>query len=156
MKKFVCLLLLLSATSFAASSGSIMISGIVAAVNDITITAFGTNNTSLDILNGNSNYKVATYSLSSNDVNGYKIQMKSTNGGKLNHNLSSNFYSYTVKFGSFTAAAPTISYADIGTASGALSGLTTVNGDILINFTGSVNALSGTYSDQVFFQIVAL
>lgn len=146
----------ISISAIAASSGSVVISGVVSLINSITITAFGANNTTLDILAGASNYKVATFSLSSNNTNGYKIQMKSTNGGKLNHSSSSAFLTYTVKFGTFTTTAPGSSYADIGSPSGTLSGLTNDAGDILVTFTGNSNALAGTYSDEVFFQIVAL
>lgn len=150
------LTVLTSTATYAASSGTLTLSGVVAAVNDITVTPNGSNNTSLNILAGESAKNVASVLESSNDINGYKIQMYSANGGQLQlAGQPSKFTAYQVSYngGSYTTPPVAASPATVKNVS-SLSALSNATSAVAVNVTALPTALAGTYSDTVTFSIV--
>jgi hypothetical protein len=147
---------LLASAAVAASSGTLTLSGTVAAVNDISISANGSNNTSLNILNGETGKNVASVTESSNDLNGYKIQMYSANGGQLQlAGQPSKHTTYQISYGGGTYTTPPLaaSPATVKNVS-SLSTLTNATSPVMVNVAAYPSALAGTYSDTVTFAII--
>jgi hypothetical protein len=159
MKKNLTLLALSAltvASAHAASTGTLTLSGNVAAVNDITVTPNGTNNTSLNITSGESGKSVASVTEASNDKDGYKIQMYSANGGQLQlAGQASKYTTYQISYagGSYSTPPLAASPATIKNVS-SLSALTTATSAVAVNVTAYPTALAGTYSDTVTFAII--
>ena len=76
----------LSSGAFAASTGTLNLQGTVQLVNEISITAEAVA-TNLNVLQGETGAKVAVVDETSNDINGYIIQMSSLHAGKLQHSV---------------------------------------------------------------------
>lgn len=139
--------------SFAASTGTLLLQGSVAVYYNLAITPDGSNNTSLNILAGESNKSVANILEQSNDPNGYKISVLSANAGQLK-NGAVDQVAYQIKYGSGALVSPTSSYQTLFT-SGALTAPASQSQNVKVNFTGKPTALAGTYSDNLTFQIAA-
>jgi hypothetical protein len=159
MKPSKILLVLLSVaaaqSAFAATSANLLLRGTVGAANAISIASNGTNNTTLDVLNGEINKNVASATEVSNNAAGYKIMLSSTNGGLLvNTTAPSQFTAYTVGYDGLTAVAPTTTPTQIKNVS-SLSSTTTHNSSIVVNVTAFPVALAGIYEDTVTLSIVA-
>lgn len=146
-------LLLSASLAQAASSGTLSISGTVATVFDLTVTATTPANSTLDILGGETNKKVADVSETSNNSAGYKITMSSLNNGLLK-NGSIDSVGYQVSYNGGGNVTPSSSAATVKT-SGTLSALTTATSTVRVTFTGKPTALAGTYSDTLTFVIAA-
>ncbi len=145
------------AASHAASTSALVLSGKVAAVNDITVTPNGSNNTSLNILAGESDKKVASVSEVSNNVNGYKVQMYSANGGQLRlSGQPSKYTTYQISYSGGTYVTPPLAASPsvVKTVS-TLSALTTATSAVLVNVSARPTALAGTYSDTLTFSVIA-
>ena len=144
----------LGSIAMASPSGTLTISGIVALVNDITVTA-NSNATALNITGGESAKLVATVVESSNDVNGYQIKMASANGGFLvNGSASSQKTAY--KLGYDGSASATLSSAGTVVKSvNSLSGLASHTSNVNVDVTAMPLAVAGTYSDTITVTIVA-
>ena len=158
MKKITLALALVLAAStqaHAASTGTLLLQGVVAVVNNITVIPNGTNNTSLDIVAGETNKLVASVQEVSNNLAGYKINAKSNNGSEL-RNLSdaTKKTTYTMSYNGASAVTLTTSYQQVKNVS-SLSGLTTANSDVKVNVAAFASAPAGTYEDTITFQIVA-
>jgi hypothetical protein len=155
MKKLaISLLLLSSAPVWAASSGTLLLQGSVAAVNDIVVTPVAGVNTTLNITGGVANLTVANVSETSNDLLGYKIMMSSANAGELrNASDATKKTTYTVAYDTGSAVAPTASPAQVKNVS-SLAGLTTNASAVKVNVTAYPTAPAGTYSDTVTLAIV--
>jgi hypothetical protein len=140
----------------AASSGTLTLSGNVAAVNDIVVTPNGTNNTSLNITSGETGKGVASVAESSNDLNGYKITMSSANGGQLQlAGNSAKYTTYQISYAGGSYVTPPLSASPVTVKSvNSLSALTTATSTVAVNVTAYPTALAGTYSDTVTFSIV--
>ena len=151
MKKLVMTaLVLLSSVSQAATtdSGTLNLSGSVEEICDINVTALPKAST-LDIVAGETDTKVADVSETSNKLTGYKIFMKSANASKLVHSAdASKFSSYTLKYDGGSAVTLTNSDQEVKNVS-SLSGLATDTSEVSISFAGNANAAAGTYSDTV-------
>ncbi len=146
--------LLASSVVLAASTGTLLIQGSVALVNDITITA-NSNATSLSITGGESNKLVATVSESSNNLNGYKIFLKSVNASKLmNTSDNTKFTGYTISYNGGSAVTLTTTDQEVKNVS-SLSGLTTNSSNVNVNVTSYASAPAGTYNDTITVSIVA-
>lgn len=146
---------LFSMHSYAADTGTLLLQGVVDAVNSIVVTPNGTNNTSLDIVNGESGKLVASVAETSNNLTGYKINAKSLNGSELRNNSDANKKTtYTLNYDSGSAVTLTTSYQEVKNVN-SLSALTTNNSDVNVNVAAYASAPAGTYSDTVTFQIVA-
>jgi hypothetical protein len=139
----------------AADTGTLLLQGVVAVVNNIIVTPNGSNNTSLDIVGGETNKLVASVEEVSNNLAGYKINAKSDNGGELRNNSdATKKTTFTLSYDGASALALTTSYQQVKNVS-SLTGLTTNNSDVTVNVVAFANAPAGTYEDTVTFQIVA-
>jgi hypothetical protein len=140
----------------AASSGSLILSGTVAATNDLVVTPNGNNNTSLNIREGENDRNVATVSETSNDFAGYRIQMYSANGGKLQlAGSSSKQTAYQISYAGGSYVTPPLVASPVTVKSvTSLDALTTATSNVLVNVTAYSGAPAGTYSDTLTFSIV--
>lgn len=146
------LMLIFINQAFAASSGTLVLSGVVAPVNDLVVTPNGTNNTTLNIGAGVSNLNVATVSETSNDANGYKIFMQSVTGGFLQLNPTHRT-TYTVSYAGAPAVTLTTGSTQVKSVA-SLSTQTTASSAVTVNVVALPNALAGTYSDTITVSIV--
>ncbi len=155
MKKMLLMsLLLLTTSAFAVSSGPLALSGVVVAVNDITITP-NANATTLNIINGESAKSVADVSETSNNLTGYSISMRSANASKLVHSVdSSKSTSYKISYDGGLAISLTIADQEVKNVA-SLAGLTTVSSNVKVDVTPYATAPAGTYSDTITISIAA-
>jgi hypothetical protein len=149
-------LMLVPSFSFAATSGSLTLSGTVAVVNSIAI-APNASSTSLDIVGGETAKLVAQATEVSNNAAGYKIQMYSNNGGELRHSVDATKKTvYQISYDGGAYVKPPLSGAPATVKNvNSLSQLTTAVSDIKTNVTALPTAIAGTYSDVVVLSIVA-
>jgi hypothetical protein len=155
-KVCISLLSMLSFQVFAASSGTLNLSGVVAVVNEISVNA-QSQATTLDIEAGESNLLVADVQETSNNLAGYTIQLYSLNAGELqNASDASKKTNYQLSYdgGSLITPPSTSSPLTVKTVS-SLAGRTTNSSQVKVNVTPYTNAPAGTYSDVVTFSIVA-
>jgi len=155
MKKLMLLVtMILSTKVLAASTGTIYLSGTVAAINELSI-APTTVSTNLNITSGEVNTLVAVVTETSNSLNGYKINMKSLNASKLAHTIdNSKSTTYTISYdGNGPFVLTTID--QVVKNSGSLGGLTTDTSDVKINVSAYPTAPAGVYSDIITVSIVA-
>lgn len=139
----------------ASDTGTLLLQGTVALVNNIVITPNGSNNTSLNITGGASNVLVASVTETSNNVTGYKINVKSANGSELrNSSDATKKTTYTLSYNGGSAVTLTTSYQMVKNVS-TLSGLTSNSSNVNATVAAYAAAPAGTYSDTVTFQIVA-
>jgi hypothetical protein len=147
------IVLLASATTFAASSGELTISGTVSAVNDIIITPKAAA-TALNIIGGESAKSVATVSETSNSVTGYTISMRSANGGllvNLDNDTKSTSYQVSYNGGDYLS----LSTVDQPVKSTSTSELVTESSDVSVNVSAYGTAPAGTYEDVITISIAA-
>lgn len=153
--KYIIFLLLITSPAMGATTGSLLLSGIVAAVSSLVVTPNGTNNTSLNLTGGEAAKNVATIAETSNDVLGYKITVASTNGGTLNNTLDiTKKVSYKISYDGAAYVTPTILPLQVKNLA-SLAALTTHNSLILVNITAAPTLVAGTYNDTLLFTIVA-
>ena len=154
MRKFIILLLLLMPTmTFAAISGTLVLSGTVALVNSIAITPG--NNTTLDIVAGESAKNVASVAETSNDLLGYKVYLSSVNAGQLKALTDpTKLTSYQVKYDTGSYVTPTALPVQVKNVT-SLSALTTNTSQVLVNVTAYAVAPADTYSDTITLSIAA-
>lgn len=144
-----------ASATFAADTGTLLLQGVVNVVNSISIIPNGSNNTSLDIVGGESGKLVASVSETSNNLTGYKINAKSLNGSELrNASDASKKTTYTMNYNGGAAVTLTTNYQQVRNVS-SLSALTTNTSNVAVNVAAFASAPAGTYSDTVTFQIVA-
>lgn len=135
----------------AASTGTLVLTGVVGAKYDLVVTPNSSAST-LNISDGESAKLVATVNEKTNNHTGYKIKMSSANGGLLK-NGTIDSVAYTLSYNNATAVTPSTTAATVKTStSAALGG---VNSDVKVTFTGHTTALAGTYSDTLTFSIEA-
>jgi hypothetical protein len=148
------IVLLASASTFAASTGDLTISGTVALINDIVIFPKA-DSTNLNILAGNSGLSVADVSETSNSVTGYKISMRSANGGSLvnlSNSTKSTAYQVSYDGGSYVS----LTTSDQVVKSASTSSLTTDSSDVSVNVTANPTAPAGTYQDVITISIASI
>ncbi|MBF0360886.1 MAG: fimbrial protein [Oligoflexia bacterium] len=146
--------LTITTSIYAASTGTLNLSGTVAAICNITINAV-TEATQLNITGGESARKVASVDEQSNSITGYKIFMSSANGGELrNTSDATKKTTYTVSYNNGTTQAPTTTPVEVKNKS-ALTGLTTETSDVKVSVVAFPNAPSGTYTDTITLSIQA-
>jgi hypothetical protein len=149
------LLALFSASGWAASSGTLVLSGTVPLVNDLAVTANGTNNTSLNISGGESAKLVASVAETSNNATGYTITLASANGGQLTNAAdATKKTSYQVSYNGGSYAQPSAAAATVKSVS-SLSAQTTNTSAVRVTVTAYPGAPAGTYSDTLTLTIVA-
>ena len=149
MKLLLGLLLTLNST-FAATSGTLILTGIIPKKVEITVTSKPAAS-NLDLETTQTNLSVGTLTGKSNVVAGYKISVSSLNSGKLVHTSTpTSFVNYTLR---------------IDTTSVPLSGSGFANYSAVGNFTKDVNIsytgvdgyvmTDGNYTDTLTFTISA-
>jgi len=148
--------LALPCISFAGTSGNLTLSGTVNPNNSLTVTANGTTNTNIDIINGESALNVGSATETSNDAGGYSITLSSTNGGQLELGGTSTTdkTAYQVSYDGGSYVTPTTSASAIKTVN-SLSAAVTHTSQILVNVAADSTAVAGNYSDTLTFAIVA-
>lgn len=152
--KLLLLGLLASGSAHAASSGTLLIKGIVGLVNDIVITPTAAA-TTLNITGGETNTLVASVAETSNNLLGYKIQMSSLNASKLIHTVdNTKLTSYTVSYNGGAAVTLTTTPQTVKNVA-SLAALTTANSNVNVNVTALATAVAGTYQDTITIAIVA-
>lgn len=152
MKKFITALTLtaLTASSFAATSGTLLLKGTIAPLLSIAVTPEAIAST-LDLTASPSNLKVATVQEKSNSNTGYKVTIASQNLGQLkNGSVDSVTYSLSYNGSSVNLAAPV-------TQTNSAAAAVTVNKDVNISYTGRTQDLlvAGDYTDTITFTIAA-
>ncbi len=148
-------LVLIAAQVNAADTGTLLLQGVVQAVNSIVVNPNGSNNTSLNITGGDNNKLVASVVETSNNSTGYKINAKSANGGELRHTVTPNLKTtYTMSYNGGTAVSLTNNYQQMKNVT-TLNGLTSHTSNVVVNVAAFAAAPQGTYADTVTFQIVA-
>ena len=151
MKSLLTFILLISTNTFAATSGTLVLQGIVPQVISVTVTPASAAS-SLDLTSSQTNLVVASVNESSNAKLGYKVSLSSSNSGALKRVGGTETMSYTLKYNG-TAA----NLATTATVTTTSSGLTNVNKSIDISYTGvpSTQMVEGTYTDTLTLNITA-
>ncbi|MEI8347409.1 MAG: fimbrial protein [Pseudomonadota bacterium] len=138
----------------AATSDTLLLRGTVALVNSIQVSP-ESKAVDLNILAGESGTKVAAVAETSNNLNGYIIQMSSSNGGQLRHSTeAAKKTTYQISYNGGSYVTPGTSPSTVKSVS-SLNALTTNSSNVLINVTAYPTAVAGIYSDTVTFSIVA-
>lgn len=158
LKKKVALValasLMITPMSFAAKKGTLLLKGKVAKELALTVTPEAGHD-SLDLSASPASLKVATVNELSNSNSGYKIDLKSANGGTLNNgSLDSLAYEVSYDGGAFLS----LTTADQGVKSQATAGVYNYDSDVAVKYTGKPAAtmVQGTYKDTLTFTISAI
>ena len=148
------LALVLSTATYAATTGTLSLSGTVAQELSITVTAEGAA-ASLDLSATQTDLKVATVNEKSNSNTGYTISAKSTNGSLLKNGALDQL-AYTITYDGGSAVTLTTTDQVVKTVSTA--GLHDNDSDVDITYTGKPAAqmIVGTYTDTITFTIAAI
>lgn len=148
-------LLLATTGAYAADTGTLLLQGTVAVVNSIAVTPNGSNNTTLDIVGGASGVLVASVAETSNNLTGYKINVKSLNGSELrNSSDATKKTTYQLSYDGGSLVTLGTSYQEVKNVT-SLSALTTNNSAVSATVAAYAAAPAGVYNDTVTFQIVA-
>lgn len=152
MKSIVTIALFsLTLSSFAATSDTLLLKGVVPSRVSISVEAESiASNLPLDI--SQTGTKVATVTEKSNSNTGYKVSISSSNGGKLVRESGSEQFPYSLSYnGSSLDLSDSVEQVHSSAAA--------VNTDkeVTISYTGvsSEDMVEGTYSDIVTFAISA-
>lgn len=149
------LAIMFSLTSHAATSGTLLIQGVVAQILSISISPNAPANTSLNIASGGSAILVGTATEQCNVLAGYKIKASSASGGFLVSTTDATkktAYQMSYDGASYTTLSTTPTQVK-NVAS--LTGLTTASSAIRVNHTAFATAPEGTYNDTITISIEA-
>lgn len=152
MKKLITAIALttITASSFAATSGSLLLKGTIAPILSIAVTPEAIAST-LDLTASPSNLKVASVQEKSNSNTGYKVTISSANLGVLkNGSDDSVTYSMSYDGSAVNLASPVVQNHSAAAA-------VTVNKDVKISYTGRPQdeLVAGDYTDTITFTIAA-
>jgi hypothetical protein len=154
MKKFFATAILsMTAYSFAATTGTLLLQGLVAQKISVFVTSQAIAST-LDLSTSQTDLVVASVNEQSNSKSGYKMTITSANLSKLKRNDGAEVLSYTMKY---NGAAVALTSAAGSTVSNSSASSVNVNRNVSISYTG-ISAellLEGTYADTVTFTIAA-
>lgn len=156
MKKILLttFMLLSFAQVFAATSGSLSVTGIIAVVNDISVSPYS-QATNLNILGGESATLVADIAELSNNPDGYSIQLTSSNNGKLINSTNSIYQvSYQISYDNGGYLVPSNTPSTVKTIY-FLNQKTSDVSPVKIKFSPYTGAGSGSYEDSITLSIVA-
>lgn len=156
MKKLLALTALMSFTAtsaFAATTGTLLLQGVVGQKVAITVTEEATAAT-LDLETSQTDLKVATVNEISNSKTGYSVTITSANLGNLKRTDGAEVFAYSLKYGGAAVGLGTVAGTTFSTQTGAA---VNINKDVEISYTGVAAELmvSGTYADTVTFEIAA-
>lgn len=152
MKSFIALATLaLTTTTFAATSGTLLLKGQVSQVLSITVTP-ETIAATLPLDVSQVDTKVATVNEQSNSSTGYKVTISSSNLGSLKRSGGTQLFPYSLKY---AGAAVNLASPQIFSNPSAAS--VNVNKNVTISYTGvpAAQMVAGEYSDTVLFEIAA-
>jgi hypothetical protein len=156
MKKFLIAtsLLTLTTTSFAATSGTLILQGIVAKKVSIVVTPQAVAS-ALVLETSQTDLKVATAVEQSNSSTGYKVTVSSANLGKLKRTDGSEVFSYTLKYGGASVGLSTAAGSVVTNSSSA--SVVNVSKDMAISYTGvaAETMVEGTYADTLTVNIAS-
>lgn len=152
MQKFLMISFLFSINSYCATIGSLTLRGVVPQLVSVSVSS-ETIATSLPLDITQNDTKVATINERSNSHTGYSIVISSANSGNLKRVSGTETLSYVLKYNGSTvnlASGQTFNYAS--------AGVTNIDRDINISYTGSdlSTVKSGTYEDTVTFSISSI
>lgn len=150
----IAVMSLLSPGVFAATTGSVTLSGTVAASTAIVVT--GQNNfNNLDLSTSTTDLTVATVREINNTSNGYTVTMTSQNAGQLKNGAVGQV-AYTAKYNGTAATLSAI--PQTVTTAGPSGTVVNVLKNFQITYTGQPagSLMQGTYSDTLTFTITAL
>ncbi|XGC81037.1 hypothetical protein ACES2L_00900 [Bdellovibrio bacteriovorus] len=147
--------LMTSNVAFAATSGTVLLQGTVAAATDISVVENTANNTSLNIVGGESNKNVATATETSNNLAGYKVKISSATAGELRNTSDvTKKTTYKIAYDGATAVSPTVAGVVVKNVT-SLSGLTSATSNVNVDVTAYSTAPAGLYSDTLTIAIEA-
>jgi hypothetical protein len=146
-------LTLVSTTSMAATTGTLLLQGIVPQKMSIVVTA-DTVASALDLSTSQTNLVVASVNEKSNSKTGYKVTITSANLSALKRTDGPEVFSYTMKYNGAAVALTSIAGTTLTNSTAAS---VNVNKSVSISYTGVDNEsmVEGTYSDTVTFSIAA-
>ncbi|MCO4756062.1 MAG: fimbrial protein [Bacteriovoracaceae bacterium] len=154
MKYLVMVALVASASTFARTTGNLLLQGEVA--QKLSLSIDPQSNQNIDIENGETSLLVAKVEETSNELAGYKIKISSLNGGELqNADDATKKTSYQVSYDGGQLVTPPKSGSAEVKDSGVLGGLVSYTSDVNIDVAALPNAAAGVYSDTVTFTIEA-
>ncbi len=144
---------LMSISSFAATQGTLLLQGTIDQVLSLSVTPESGVNNSLDLTSTETDLKVAEVSEQTNSNTGYKILVRTANGGLLK-NGSLDEVSYAMKY---DGSDVTLAQSDTEVKSESTGGVYSYSSDVEISYTGqsAASLTQGTYSDTVTFTIQA-
>lgn len=147
-------LLTLTTTSFAATSGTLLLQGIVAKKVSIVVTPQAVAS-ALVLETSQTDLKVATAVEQSNSSTGYKVTVSSANLGKLKRTDGSEVFSYTLKYGGASVGLSTAAGSVVTNSSSA--SVVNVSKDMAISYTGvaAETMVEGTYADTLTVNIAS-
>lgn len=145
--------LALSASSFAATTGSLLLQGTVAQKISLAVTAASSAST-LDLAVSQTDLIVASVNEKSNSKTGYQVTITSNNLSNLKRTDGSEVLAYTMKYNGSAIALTTAAGTTITDSA---SSSVNADKDVAISYTGVAPELmvEGTYSDTVTFSIAA-
>ncbi|MBC7427956.1 MAG: fimbrial protein [Bacteriovorax sp.] len=155
MKKLIAatVLFALNTSSFAATSGTLLLQGIVAQKVSVAVTPVAVAS-ALDLSTTQADLKVGSVNVQSNSKSGYKLTITSANMGKLKRTDGAEVFAYTLKYGG--------SAVGLSTASGTVftdssASIINVNKDLNVSYTGvaAETMIEGTYQDTLTLNIAA-
>lgn len=151
MRHFSLILLgTLASQVFAATTGTLVLQGIVPQVLNLSVSA-DAQASALDLTTSPVDLIVGTVQEQTNSQTGYEIYVSSANGGKLLQQSGDDELAYNLKYGdtavNFSSSAAVV---DQSTPDGY-----NVSRDVKISYTGkaATEMIEGTYSDTVTFTI---
>lgn len=154
MKKIIALTALaLTTTAFGNTTGTLLLKGTVAEEVALAVTA-ETAASTLDLSASPTNLKVASVNEKSNSNTGYKIDLRSANGGLLKNGALDSL-GYEISYGGGSFVAPTTVDQTVKTQNTA--DVYDVDSDVNIRYTGkpAVEMVEGDYTDTLTFTISA-
>lgn len=143
----------MSLPTLASPTGTLLLQGTVAEEVAIVVTAEASA-TTLDLSASPASLKVATVNEKSNSNTGYKIDLKSANGGLLK-NGSLDSLAYQISYNGGAGITPTTTDQTVKTV--ATAGVYDQDSDVNISYTGKPAAemVEGDYTDTLTFTISA-
>ncbi|MBC7538949.1 MAG: fimbrial protein [Bacteriovorax sp.] len=145
--------LALASTSFAATTGSLLLQGTVAQKISLVVTSQSIAST-LDLSTSQTDLVVASVNEQSNSKTGYKMTISSANLSKIKRTDGADVLSYTMKY---NGSAVGLSSAGGTTITNSAGTSVNLNKSVSISYTGvaAESMVEGTYADTVTFTIAA-
>lgn len=142
-----------STQAFSATTGTLLLQGVVAKKVAIAVTAQSVAS-ALDLENTQSDLKVATVNEQSNSKTGYKVTISSANLGKLKRTDGAEVFAYSLKYGGSAVGLSTATGSSFTSSSATV---VNVNKDLAISYTGVAESsmVEGTYADTLTLNIAS-